>query len=129
MQPSVLARRLDTLHRRAWPRRRCGHARAEDLSDLISLGPGDVVYLDPPYVGRTGYILRADREAVITIAQTADRAGAIVAISEAVDLVDCLGPSWFATDLTRHHNGKGVEILTMNRPPIAQRQLSLIGAL
>ncbi len=72
-----------------------------------------VVYLDPPYQGATGYELGCSREAVLSMALDYDRAGAIVAVSEAVAL-DL--PGWQAVNLP----ARKPEVLTTNRPVRAQ---------
>jgi len=127
-----LSRRLRSLHRHPWPRTIAGSATAaEVLSWALPLCRPDrvVVYLDPPYVDRTGYILPADRADVLDQADRYRAAGALVGISEAVGLAGDLGAGWHQADLTGEHRGKGAEWLTLSAPPgPAQAQLSLLAA-
>lgn len=82
------------------------HGRAEDIPVPERYEPGSVWYLDPPYRGCTGYGWDVERVALLGMADRRARAGAIVAISEAVPLDAELGPGWVAHDLTRWGNGK-----------------------
>ena len=96
-----------------------GRLLADDLlNDLRARGglEGAVVYLDPPYVGGTGYCLRSDREGLLALARTCREAGATVAISEACGLADELGPGWYEADLSSRHRGHGREWLTASIP-------------
>lgn len=97
---------------------------AADLSALLGT-PGDldgaVVYMDPPYVGTTGYGHDLGRDAVVNLASAYDAAGAVVCISEA-EPIAALG--WHATEITGGRRGQTRtfskqqrEWLTMNRPP------------
>lgn len=85
--------------------------------DVLELEPipGAVVYLDPPYVGKTGYGWDLDRAAVLEVAQRWSAAGCTVAVSEAEPLPL---EGWFHVDLSPvGRKGSGPEWLTMNRPP------------
>lgn len=91
------------------------HGRAEDIPIPERYEPGSVEYLDPPYRGCTGYGWDVERTGLLDMADRRARAGATVAISEAVPLAAELGPGWEAHDLTRHGNGKP-EWLTVWKP-------------
>lgn len=95
-----------------------GHwARLADLARTY-------VYLDPPYQGATGYGWDCPRESVLVLARAWERAGAVVAISEAVPL-DLEG--WHHLELTLR--GGKPEWLTLSRPParVPERQRGLFG--
>ena len=88
--------------------------------------PGDldgvVTYMDPPYVGTTGYGAVLTREEVIAHARDFDALGAVVCISEAEPVID----GWHATEITGGRKGQKRtfskqqrEWLTMNRAPAA----------
>ena len=64
-----------------------------DLAALVD--PGDLVYIDPPYEGTSGYAHDLPRAAVLDLAQRAHDLGARVAVSEAVPVRD----DWRAVDL------------------------------
>lgn len=69
-------------------------------------------YLDPPYVGATGYGWDMPRAEVLALARRWADAGAVVAISEAEPLeLD----GWHHLELTQ---GKKPEWLTVSRPPV-----------
>lgn len=80
------------------------------------------VYLDPPYLGATGYGWDMPRAEVLALARRWADAGAVVAVSEAEPL-DLDG--WHHVELTRE-NGKA-EWLTLSRAPahLPARQASL----
>lgn len=70
-------------------------------------------YLDPPYVGATGYGWDSPRAEVLEIAERWAAAGAVVAISEAVPIeLD----GWHHLELTRP--GGKPEWLTLSREPV-----------
>lgn len=86
--------------------------------------PGDldgvVVYMDPPYVGTTGYAHDLGRNEVIAFARDFDRLGAVVAISEAEVVI----PEWRTVEITEGRRGQKrtfsrqqAEWLSMNREP------------
>lgn len=123
--------------RRAWPPVAI-FARipaAGDVADLLGT-PGDlegaVVYMDPPYVGTTGYRHELGRDQVVTIARDYAALGAVVCISEA-EPIEALG--WEATEISAARRGQKrtfskqqAEWLTMSRPPHARvaRQVPLL---
>lgn len=85
--------------------------------------PGPLfAYLDPPYVGATGYGWDMPRAEVLALARRWADAGAVVAVSEAkpLDL-----PGWHHLELTRE--GGKPEWLTLSRAParVPTRQVSL----
>jgi hypothetical protein len=86
--------------------------------------PGDlegcVVYMDPPYVGTTGYAATLGRDEVVRHARAYAALGATVAISEAEVVI----PEWCAVEITAGRKGQKrtfskqqAEWLTMNREP------------
>jgi len=86
--------------------------------------PGDldgvVVYMDPPYVGTTGYAATLGRDEVVRHAKAYAELGAVVAISEAEVVI----PEWDAVEITAGRKGQKrtfskqqAEWLTMNRAP------------
>lgn len=98
--------------------------RAEDIQPW-DYHDRDVVYLDPPYQGCTGYAADCAREAVVDLAWAWHNAGATVVISEAVPLEIERWHHVEITDCARAGLGKGGmvlkaakrEWLTMNRSP------------
>ena len=86
------------------------------------LPPGSIVYIDPPYVGTTGYGHNLTREEVCAIAERWASAGALVVISEAEPLAELSG--WHQVEITGERKGQKRtfskqqrEYLTMSRPP------------
>lgn len=86
--------------------------------------PGDlegcVVYMDPPYVGTTGYAATLGRDEVVRHARAYAELGATVAISEAEVVI----PEWCAVEITAGRKGQKrtfskqqAEWVTMNREP------------
>ena len=82
------------------------------------------VYLDPPYVGATGYGWDLPRAEVLALARRWRDAGAVVAVSEAEPL-DLDG--WHHLEITRP--GGKPEWLTLSRAParLPERQRALFG--
>lgn len=103
------------------------HGDAGDLGEVLA-GWATHVYVDPPYVGRTGYGWDLERDRLLALAVRLADAGAVVAISEAEPLPL---PGWYHVELTSlgRRNAKP-EWLTMSRPPasIPAEQLGLWGA-
>ena len=108
-----------------WPPVRVTRAipTAAEVADALGT-PGDledvVVYMDPPYLGTTGYLHDLGRDEVVRIAYEFDRLGAVVAISEAEIVI----PDWRAVEITGGRKGQKrtfsrqqAEWLTMNRDP------------
>jgi hypothetical protein len=71
-----------------------------------TLPPGTVVYLDPPYVGTTGYTHALGREQVIQLALRWYKAGAMVAISEQEAIPELLALGWRGVDITSRRDGQ-----------------------
>lgn len=96
---------------------------AAEVADALGT-PGDlegvVVYMDPPYLGTTGYLHDLGRDEVVRIAYEFNRLGAVAAISEAEIVI----PEWHAVEITAGRKGQKrtfsrqqAEWLTMNREP------------
>jgi hypothetical protein len=97
MDPGTVADRIDAIRRASTGVEVCVvHAEAGALTASWApvLGSRALVYLDPPYAGRTGYPVACPRAEVLHIAETWARHGAKVVISEAIGLADELGPTW-----------------------------------
>ena len=85
---------------------------------------GVYVYMDPPYVGTTGYAATMPRDTVLATLQKWHDAGAVVCCSEAVGLADGLTGDWHEVDIAHARVGQKRtfsacqgEWITMNRPP------------
>ena len=96
-------------------------AREIDPPDLPA---GSVVFIDPPYVGTTGYGHDLPREAVVEMARRWKDAGALVCISEQEALPELMAEGWHALDITSTRKGQKRtfskqqrEMLTMSEPP------------
>ena len=118
------SRKVDDM-RSIWPPVRVSLSipSAEEVAQAIGT-PGDldgvVVYMDPPYVGTSGYLHDLPRSEVARLARSYDALGAIVCISEAepIDL------GWdsieiFKTGHVRTFSRQQREFLTINRSPKA----------
>ena len=88
------------------------------------LPPGTVAYMDPPYVGTTGYRHDLPRSEVVALARRWAAAGATVAISEAEPVDDLTADGWSAVNITGQRVGsprtfswQQAEWLTLSRPP------------
>ena len=110
---------------------------AREVEPPTPLPPGTVAYMDPPYVGTTGYAHDLGREAVVEIARRWDAAGAVVAISEAEPIGALVADGWHAVEITGERRGQKRtfsaqqrEWLTLNREPawVPSVQASLFGA-
>jgi hypothetical protein len=110
-----------------------------DLSALLGT-PGDlsgvVVYMDPPYVGTTGYLHDLGRADVVRHALDLSGLGATVAISEAEPLPELVAAGWYVADLTAGRKGQKRtfskqqrEYLTMTTEPryIIPEQVGMFG--
>jgi len=89
------------------------------------LPPGTVAYMDPPYVGTTGYGHDLPRSEVVSLARRWADAGATVAISEAEPIGDLVSDGWYVVEVTEQRKGQKRtfskqqrEFLTMNRKPV-----------
>lgn len=123
------ARRVDSL-RTIWPPVRVSLAipSAEGVASAIGT-PGDlegvVVYMDPPYVGTSGYLHDLPRPEVIRIARDFDRLGAVVCVSEA----EVIEIGWASTEIYKTGNARTFskqkrEFLTINRAVKAAHSVS-----
>jgi hypothetical protein len=88
------------------------------------LPPGTVAYMDPPYVGTSGYGHDLPRANVVALARRWAAAGATVAISEAEPVDDLTADGWSAVNITGQRVGQTrtfsrqqAEWLTLSRPP------------
>jgi hypothetical protein len=88
------------------------------------LPPGTVAYMDPPYLGTTGYGHDLPRADVVALARRWAEAGATVAISEAEPIADLTAEGWHAVRVDGERRGQKrtfskqqAEWVTMNRPP------------
>jgi len=99
---------------------------APDARDLapVDLPPGTVAYLDPPYLGTTGYASDLPRAAVVDLAHCWHAAGARVYISEAEPLPELTAEGWHAVEITSQRRGQKRtfskqqrEWLTCSHPP------------
>ena len=70
------------------------------------LPEGTLVFIDPPYVGTTGYAHDLDRPAVVRLAQRWAAAGARVMISEAVPIEALVACGWHAVEITAMRVGQ-----------------------
>ena len=100
------------------------HPDARDI-DPPALPPGTVVYLDPSYVGTSGYADNLSRPDVVTLARRWAEAGATVAISEAEQLPELTAEGWYSVEITsarvgqkRTFSKQQAEWLTINRRPL-----------
>jgi len=70
------------------------------------LPEGTLVFIDPPYVGTTGYAHDLDRLAVVRLAQQWAAAGARVMISEAVPIDALVACGWHAVEVSAMRVGQ-----------------------
>lgn len=94
------------------------------------LPAGSWVYIDPPYVGTTGYAHDLPRAEVVRLARLWREAGAHVCISEAEPIADLVAEGWHTHELTGERVGQKRtfskqqrEWLTMTRAPRGQMGL------
>lgn len=99
------------------------HPDARDI-DPPALPPGTVVYMDPSYVGTTGYADNLSRPEVVALARRWAEAGATVAISEAEPIPELVAEGWYSVEITGERIGQKRtfskqqrEWLTINRAP------------
>jgi len=99
------------------------HPDAREV-DPAGIPAGSVVFIDPPYVGTTGYGHDLPREAVVEMARTWKAAGALVCICEQEPLPALMAEGWHALDITSTRKGQKrtfskqqAEWLTMSEPP------------
>jgi len=97
---------------------------AREVDPGPALPPGTVAYMDPPYVGTTGYASDLPRADVVALARRWAAAGAVVAISEAEPIPELVAEGWHAVRIDGERVGQKrtfskqqAEWLTMNRAP------------
>ena len=95
--------------------------------DPPQLPAGSWVYIDPPYVGTTGYGHALGRDEVVALARRWREAGAHVAVSEAEPIAELVADGWHAHELSRERVGQKRtfskqqrEVLTISRAPRGQ---------
>ena len=81
---------------------------APDARDVHppALPPGTVCYMDPPYVGTTGYASDLPRSEVVTLARRWQAAGARVCISEAEPIPELTADGWHAVRIDGERQGQ-----------------------
>ena len=96
---------------------------ARDI-DPPALPPGTIAYMDPPYVGTTGYASDLPRSEVVTFARRWHAAGAVVCISEAEAIPELTADGWHAVRIDGERVGQKrtfsrqqAEYLTLSHPP------------
>jgi hypothetical protein len=97
-------------------------ARAVDPGPALS--PGTVCYIDPSYVGTTGYAADLPRADVVALARRWAAAGATVCISEAEPIPELVAEGWWKVRIDGERVGQPrtfskqqAEWLTLNRAP------------
>ena len=111
-------------------------ARVHNLPDLPAtvldgavepptVPPGTICYMDPPYVGTTGYASDLPRAEVVRLARAWADAGAWVVISEQEPIPELMADGWHAVDITDTRRGQKRtfskqqrEWLTLSKPPL-----------
>ena len=71
-----------------------------------ALPPGTVCYMDPPYVGTTGYASDLPRSEVVTLARRWHAAGARVCISEAEPIPELVSDGWHTVRIDGERQGQ-----------------------
>jgi hypothetical protein len=96
-------------------------ARKVDPPQLL---PGVVVYIDPPYLGTTGYAHAFPRSEWLPVVRRWAEAGALVVVSEAEPIPDLIAEGWHTVDITGERKGQKRtfskqqrEWLTISRAP------------
>jgi len=89
-----------------------------------ALPPGTIAYMDPPYVGTTGYASDLPRSEVVALARRWQAAGARVCISEAEPIPELVADGWHAVRIDGERQGQKrtfsrqqAEWLTLSHPP------------
>ena len=92
--------------------------------DPPQLPPGVVVYIDPPYLGTTGYAHAFPRSEWLPVVRRWAEAGALVVVSEAEPIPELVAEGWHAVEITGERKGQKRtfskqqrEWLTMSRAP------------
>jgi hypothetical protein len=81
----------------------CSDARAAQPETLPE---GTVAYMDPPYLGTTGYAHDLGRPEVVELARRWADAGAVVCISEAEPIPELMADGWYSVDITETRRGR-----------------------
>jgi hypothetical protein len=81
----------------------CSDARAAQPETLPE---GTVAYMDPPYLGTTGYAHDLGRPEVVELARRWADAGAVVCISEAEPIPELMADGWYSVDITETRRGQ-----------------------
>jgi hypothetical protein len=81
----------------------CCDARAAQPETLPE---GAVAYMDPPYLGTTGYAHDLGRPEVVELARRWADAGAVVCISEAEPIPELMADGWYSVDITETRRGQ-----------------------
>ena len=81
---------------------------APDARDVHppALPPGTVCYMDPPYLGTTGYAADLPRSEVVALARRWQAAGAVVCISEAEPIPELTADGWHAVRIDGERQGQ-----------------------
>jgi hypothetical protein len=82
------------------------HPDARGIEPGPDLPPGTVAYMDPPYVGTTGYGHDLPHSEVVALARRWSAAGAMVAISEAEPIADLVAEGWHAVRIDGERKGQ-----------------------
>lgn len=100
------------------------HPDARAVDPGPALPPGTVAYMDPPYVGTTGYASDLPRADVVALARRWAAAGAVVCVSEAEAIPDLVAEGWYSVRIDGERVGQRrtfsrqqAEWLTLNRAP------------
>jgi hypothetical protein len=100
------------------------HPDARAVDPGPALPPGTVCYMDPPYVGTTGYAADLPRAEVVALARRWAAAGAAVCVSEAEAIPELVAEGWHAVRIDGERVGQRrtfsrqqAEWLTLNRAP------------
>lgn len=122
IHPATIADRIDAVR----PLLQSVEIHHGDVAEVKPHG-GAFVYVDPPYVGCTGYGWDLVRERVLAVARRWAEAGSVVAVSETVRL-DLEG--WHHVDLTPlGRSNARPEWLTMSQAPVVVPAVQLEFAL
>ena len=79
---------------------------ARAIEPGVDLPAGTVAYMDPPYLGTTGYGHDLQRSEVVALARRWSAAGAMVAISEAEPIGDLVAEGWHAVRIDGERMGQ-----------------------
>ena len=100
------------------------HPDARAVDPGPALPPGTVCYMDPPYVGTTGYASDLPRAEVVALALRWAAAGAVVCVSEAEAIPELVAEGWHAVRIDGERVGQRrtfsrqqAEWLTLSRAP------------